>query len=196
MNARTMALGAMIGLVTASAAWGEELTASLRDVTVVQDGHGSARVFFRLTPIPFSERTVLERAVLTVPYAGTLEDRAIELRVCPVTRAWAGNPSWDTPFDRTLYARARVDLRAAGVAALDLTVALKESLEHGVFADGFVLMARTTSEGVPAGDLVRFAGLSAARVHVTTSVLPSGRAPAEGGSAMRRTHAVSEGRTR
>ncbi|MFN8177683.1 MAG: hypothetical protein U0167_07145 [bacterium] len=139
---------------------------------------------------------MLERAVLTVPYAGAVEDRALELRACPVTRAWAGSPSWDTPFDRTLYARARLDLRAAGVAALDLTVALKESLEHGVFADGFVLLARTASEGVPAGDLVRFAGLSAARVHVITSVLPSGRAPAEGRSAMRRPHAIPEVRAR
>ena len=87
MNPRWMVLtGAAVLLTTA--AWGEERAVPVRDVTVVQDGHGSARVFFRLGAISVSQSTLINRAVLTVPFTGDVADREIELRVCPVTQAW------------------------------------------------------------------------------------------------------------
>ncbi|MFN8179274.1 MAG: hypothetical protein U0167_15185 [bacterium] len=175
MKPRWMVLtGAAVLLATT--AWSEERTVPVRDVAVVQDGHGAARVFFRLGAISISQSTLIDRAVLTVPFTGDLADRAIELRVSPVTQAWAGNPSFDTPYDDSLSGRCEVDLRrGSGVANFDLTVALKESLEEGVFSDGFVLTAR--SEGATATDLARFGTLSGATLRLTTTTLPSGKPP-------------------
>jgi hypothetical protein len=102
MNAQRIFTAAAVVVVLASAAWGEERTVPLQDVVVVSDGHGAARVFFRLAEFPFNDATVIDRAILRVPYAGAAVGRTIELRVCPVTEAWAGMPSFETPFEGPL----------------------------------------------------------------------------------------------
>lgn len=127
-------------LLWTAAARGEEYTFGLHDVTVVQDGHGLARVLFRTDSVPASGRVLVERATLTVPYAGATEDRSTELRICPVTRAWGGGADWTTPFDEELYGRSELDLRrGSGVLSFDLTAAIRAARESASFADGFVL---------------------------------------------------------
>jgi len=171
MNARWLGLLGVVLL--APAARGEERTLAIQDVTAVQDGHGSTRVFFRTATVPFSASSLLKRAVLTVPFTGAAQDARLELGLCPVTQAWRA-PSFETPFDASLAGRCTVDLRrGSGVATFDLTVPLKESLEEGVFSDGFVLLARS-SEAV---DLSRFASLAGAVLRVSTMTLPSGWPP-------------------
>lgn len=96
---RVLGLAAAVMVVVAAAS-AEERVVRLLDVTVVQDGEGSARIFFRVA-VPFSENTLVERAVLTMPFTGSAAERELELRICPVTQAW-GTPSWETPVRRQI----------------------------------------------------------------------------------------------
>jgi hypothetical protein len=57
----------------------------------------------------------------------------------------------------------------------DVTVTIREILENGFSADGFVLTAASETEGVPVADLSRFGEFSGASLRVRTSALPSGR---------------------
>ena len=174
----------------ASSAWGESRTVPLQDVTAVENGAGSTRIFFRLGEIPFSESTLIRSAVLRLPFTGSARERDIELRVSPVTQAWS-TPSFDTPFDEDLSGHCDVSFRGgSGVAIFDLTVALKEQLEEGTFADGFVLIAYTEDRRTSA-DLSRFGTLTGGQLSLSTMVLPSGkpsRDALQGGHAKQAAH--------
>lgn len=175
MKAHAMVL-AWAAVLVATAAWSDGRTVAVQDVTAVQDGEGSTRIFFRLGEIPFSESTLVQRAVLRLPFTGSPTERDIELRVSPVTEA-RGTPSFETPYNEDLAGFCDVSFRGgSGVATFDLTVALKEQLEEGVFADGFVLIAQT-ADGLSSSDLSRFGTLSGAQLSLTTLVLPSGKPP-------------------
>lgn len=163
-----------LGVVLASAVFGEERTVALREVTVVQNGRGLARVLFRLGEIEFSDRMIVERAVLTISHGGPAVDRRLELRICPVTGAWSG---WDTPFDEELGSRAFLDLRGEGTAMFDFTVPLKELLEEGASFNGFVLTSGSETEGLPLADLARLGSLAGAQAKVAVNGLPSGLPP-------------------
>lgn len=174
MRSRTVVATMAMGLALASSVVAEERTVPLRDVTVVQNGRGLARVLFRLGDIEFSDRTVVERAVVNMSHAGSAENRRLELRICPITGAWSG---WDTPFDEELGSRAFVDLRGDGAVVFDFTVPLKELLEEGASFDGFVLTSGSEAEGLALADLARLGGLSGVQVKVAVNTLPSGWPP-------------------
>ena len=184
MRTHAIVLGA--AWLFASSAWCDDRTVALQSVTAVEDGAGSTRIFFRLGEVPFSQATLIQSAVLRVPFSGSPAERDIELRVSPVTQAWS-TPTFETPFDEDLSGRSDVSFRGgSGVATFDLTVALKEQLEEGTFADGFVLIAKTET-GRTSADLSRFGSLTGAQLSLKTTVLPSGRPPrgAHGGGATR-----------
>ena len=151
----------------------------LRDVTSVASQRGAVRILFRTAALPSMDREMIESAVLTVPYSGAVADRSMELRVCPVTEAWSGGGRFDVGFDEELYARADLDLRrGSGVMTFDVTVPLREILEAGMSADGFVLTGIRSGDGIPGGDASRIAALRGAVLHLRTMELPSGRPPA------------------
>ena len=151
----------------------------LLDVTAVTSQRGAVRVLFRTAALPSMERELIESAVLTVPYSGAAAERSMELRVCPVTESWSGGGRFDVRFDDELYARGDFDLRrGSGVMTFDVTVPLREILEEGMSADGFVLTGMRVGDGIPGADVVRIAGLPGAVLHLRTIELPSGRPPA------------------
>ena len=165
---------AMLGLALPNVTFAEGRTVPLRDVTVVQNGRGLARVLFRLGEIEFSDRMIVERALLAIPHGGAAESRRLELRICPITGAWSG---WDTPFDEELASRAFLDLRGDGTAMFDFTVPLKELLEDGASFDGFVLTSGSEKEGLALGDLARLGSLAGAQLTIGVNALPSGLPP-------------------
>ncbi len=171
--------GVLLGLLGGTAFAGETVVA-LRDVTGVQDGRGASRVLFRTAALPPFQSSLIESAILTVPYSGSVADRTREVRVCPVTETWQGAARWNTAFDEELYARGTLDLRRGnGSMRFDVTVALREIVEHGLTADGFVLTGMAPGAGIPTEDAARLSDLSGARLMVRTIELPSGMPPPE-----------------
>jgi hypothetical protein len=137
-------------------------------------------VLFRAAALPSFENSLIESAILTVPYSGSAADRAREVRVCPVTESWRGAPRWSTAFDEELYARGSLDLRGgSGTMIFDVTAALREIVEHGLTTDGFVLTGTAPGRGIPTEDASRLSDLSGARLTVRTIGLPSGMPPPE-----------------
>jgi hypothetical protein len=63
MNVHSNLLLATVAMLAAGSALAEQRTIAVRDATVVQGEEGVARVFFRLGEIPFSESTLIQRAV-------------------------------------------------------------------------------------------------------------------------------------
>ncbi|HET9886179.1 MAG TPA: hypothetical protein VFR10_01610 [bacterium] len=169
----------VIGLGAGVARAARDLAPPLEDVTVVNDGEGSARILFRVPSIPFSERTVIQHASLRIPYVGESENEWLDLRICPVTETWGDVGEWHTEFDGDLYAPARADLsRGSGAVVFDLTVLLKENLEEGVFSDGFVLTTGSQERaGIDESQVERFAFLVGAEFNVTTTTVPTVRTP-------------------
>jgi hypothetical protein len=173
--------GAMLALLfsllasTVSRAAG--ISISFPVVLAVQNGRGAARILFRAAPIPFTERTVIERAILRIPFTGEVESRSLPLRVCLVTEDWSRGGTWDTRYDPYLLSRGEADLRAgSGVATFDVTALLKEMLEYGTYADGFVLTAgRKDRQGITEAEAARFASLEGAELRVWTTMFPSKR---------------------
>lgn len=164
-------------LLAASTAVAEEVVFPVRDVAVVQDGNGSARVLVRTELPPPDDRVLVDRAILVLPWEGPAEERVIDLRVCPVTESWQGGGRWETPFDRELYSRATMDLhRGSGAISFDVTVALQAAREQGSATNGFVLTAADAERGVVAADVARVrAGEGVLRVWTTG--LPTGPPP-------------------
>src|SRR5262245_43657714 len=175
---RVLVLG-LAGTLLAGPVRSEELTLGIHDVTTVQDGRGSGRIIFRVDPITTSDRVHVDRAILTLPFSGTIVERSIELRVCPVTGSLAGGGDWETPFDAELYGRAPWDLRnGSGTLGFDLTSAFRAIRAQGSPVEGFVLtVGHPVDGGVPLEDLARLSGLAGASLRVTTSRLPSGMPP-------------------
>ena len=173
---RIMALGLLVAL-TAGPTRGEEMTLSVHDVTVVQDGEGHARILFRVDPFATSDSLHVDRAVLTVRYAGAAEDRSLELRVCPLM-GMVGGADWYTPFEEEFYARSDWNLRSeSGILRFDLTGAFRALRAQGTPVDGFVLTTAGFDSGLATEDVSRFSGLLGSSVQLTTSRLPSGMPP-------------------
>jgi hypothetical protein len=94
----------------------------------------------------------------------------------PLTVDWT--TSWTRPggdFDDELYARTRVDLaRGATTATLDVTTIVKEVVEAGMSADGFILsVVPREGDGICVEDLARLAGLASATLAVSYVKMPS-----------------------
>jgi hypothetical protein len=139
-----------------------------------EDGRGAARGLSQQA-LDLDEYTLIRRASLSVPIETSPQERWLTLRLYPVSRSWDAGVSWSAPwttaggdYDPELYSEARVDLRSGtGAAVFDVTVLLKEVLEEGVSADGFLLTdvtggargvrsADVTGLRVAAGTLERF----------------------------------------
>ncbi|MFN8178133.1 MAG: hypothetical protein U0167_09395 [bacterium] len=168
-------LGGALLLATASEA--RQATGGLQDVAVIQDGHGAARILFRLSnQVRTLSQIRVWKATLRVPLAGLPAGRELRLRAYPVTAAW--NPStvswtgWRRPggdFDDEVFAERTVDLRTGPTeVVLDVTGLVKEVVERRMPGDGFILSVDPRSGvGLPVADLPRFVGLGAATLQVT-----------------------------
>ena len=183
---RILCVSGALVLLASPGATAREIDAPLLDRHVITDGEGAGRILFRTGSIDLGSSSRVERATLRVPFSGSAEARTLELVLCPVTTAWNSSVTWESgwteaggDFDETSCSPAEITFsRGAGVAVFDVTRALKEVLEEGAFADGFILRERNGSRpGFDVDDLDRFADFSAAELSITTSVMPAGLPP-------------------
>jgi hypothetical protein len=167
---------------------------AVRDVAVIQDGAGSARILFRASStISDLSEAIVSKAHLAITTTGAAEARALRVRVYSVTTVgwnslgatWTG---WSGPggdYDEELFASAELDFaRGGATATFDVTAILKEVLESGMTADGFLLTVDPADgTGIASGDLTRFGTLSTATLDVQYRKVPGallareGRAP-------------------
>ena len=171
-----------MSVFVASTVFAEGRVGTLSDVAVIQNGHGFARVLFRAGGLADLGNVAISGATLRISTVGVPQNRAFELRVHPVTRAW--NPAsvewtrgWTRPggdFDDELLSMARLDLRGgAAEVAFDVTGLMKEILESGMDAHGFILtVAPEEGVGLRLEDLPRFAGLATASLDVRYRKMP------------------------
>jgi hypothetical protein len=171
-------------LALAAPAWARQMTASVKDVTELLDGSGSARVLFRLAPAEKLDGMLVSRATVTFQAAGTPTREPLRLRVHPVTTSWtAGAVSWTSgwsraggDYDEEIYVPVEVDLSSGSATVeLDLTPLVKESVEGGAVTDGFILTTDpAVATGLTATDAVGFLGLTAGTVDIRYREAPSG----------------------
>ncbi len=173
-------------LLTVSGALAAELSRGVRDVTTIQNEAGQGRILFRADLPEEPGAIAVRRAILTVPVtaadgAGDRTSRRLDLRVYPVTRAWsAGSADWATgwsrpggDFDPDVYGHADADVGRGGTVQFDVTVAVKEILEHGMEAHGFLLtVAPDTGEGIASDDRASLEGFAGATLEVQYRELP------------------------
>jgi hypothetical protein len=174
-------------LLAAGTAWGAAVGTAVQDVTVIEDGRGSARVLLRAgASITSLTGVALSQATLTVTMAGTPAERTLRLRIYPITTtgwnalsvSWTGG--WSRAggdYDEELFAAADVDLsRGSGTAVFDVTSMLKDVLESGMTADGFLLTVDPADGvGIPVTDLTRFGTLATATFDVRYRNVPPRR---------------------
>ncbi len=177
MKAGTMMVLLGITFTLAVPCDARQASGGVRDVSVIQDGRGAARVLFRLQD---NVRTLSEvsvwKATLRIPLVGLPTEQSIRLRIYPVTRTWStGTVTWTGgwtreggDFDAEIFAEKELDLRGAPTEiVLDVTRLLKETLEQRLAGDGFILSVDPrTGSGVSVTDLPRFAGLAASTLDV------------------------------
>lgn len=161
------------------------LRGAVRDVAVMQDGAGSARIVFRAaTSVSGLSEAILSRAQLTVTTSGVAGARILRVRIYPVTTvgwsplgvswtAWA-RPGGD--YDEELFASAELDFtRGSATATFDVTAILKEVLESGMTADGFLLTVDPADgTGIGVTDLPRFGTLAGATFDLSYRHMPAG----------------------
>jgi hypothetical protein len=150
----------------------------------MQDGAGSSRIVFRASSsVTGLTDAIVSKALLTVATTGAPESRRARVRVYPVTAVgwnpagvtWSG---WSRPggdYDEELFASAELDFtRGAATAVFDVTAIVKEVLESGMTADGFLLTADPVEgAGIPLADAARFGTLSSATLDVTYHRVPA-----------------------
>jgi hypothetical protein len=174
-------------LLSGAVAQAALLSASgVQDFTVIQDGRGSARILFRAGPaVAGLTNTSISHASLTFTTAGTPDTRRLRLRIYPVTTAWSAlGVSWTTgwnraggDYDEEIFTAADLDLSSGtATAVFDVTGILKEVLESGMTADGFILTVDPVGGvGVSVADLTRFGTLGTASFDVRYRNVPPGR---------------------
>jgi hypothetical protein len=160
---------------------------------VIQDAAGSARILFR-APSTISDlsEAIVSKAHLTITTTGIAEARTLRVRVYPVTAvgwnplgvSWTG---WTRPggdYDEELFASAELDFaRGGATASFDVTAILKEVLESGMAADGFLLTVDPADgTGIASDDLTRFGTLSTATLDVQYRRVPAAQLAREGRS--------------
>jgi len=140
----TPALAAM--LIGATAAGADTLTTAVRDVTVISDGNGSSHVLFDTASLGNLGNVAISRATITFSLSGSAVAERVSLRLHPVTSSWspggASWTSWSRPggdFDDGVYSRTELDLARSGTVSIDATSLLKEMIEGGMTAYGFIL---------------------------------------------------------
>jgi hypothetical protein len=171
---------AALVLVQSSSA--DEATRGLKDIATITDESGVSRMLFRLDGGIDVPHFAIERATLDLGLVGESEDRGFTLRIHPVTTEWLrGAVNWTTgwtrpggDFEEDLYSRSRVHFGSGSThGVFDFTVPLKQVLEMGMPADGFILtLSPIDGRGIPSDALARFANLDRATVSIRYTVLP------------------------
>jgi len=174
--------GALAGLMVAHASVADEITLGVKDVATITDENGVGRMLFRLDGSIEASTVAIERAILDVSLSGESENRGFRLQIHPVTREWnRASVDWTTgwtrpggDFEDDLYGRAQVHFgQGATRGTFDLTTALKEVVEAGMEADGFILtLSPVEGHGIPADALDRFADLEDATVKIRYKRIP------------------------
>jgi hypothetical protein len=179
----SMFLG-VAALLLVQAPFADEVVRGVKDTFAITDETGVSRLLFRLDGGIDVPNFAIERATLDLRLVGEREDRKFVLQIHPVTTQ--GNREsvdWTTgwtraggDFEDDLYAKSRVDFAGGdtrGVFAL--TVPLKEVLEVGMPADGFILtLSPIEGRGIPEDVVGRFANLDRATVKISYKILPPG----------------------
>ena len=171
-----------VAILTASIASADEVVRGVKDVATITDEAGVSRLLFRLDGGIDVPHFAIERATLDLGLVGEREDRGFALQIHPVTREWNRESvdwttGWTRPggdFEDDLYAKSRVHFGGGDTHGLfDLTVPLKEVLEVGMPADGFILtLSPIDGRGIPADALSRFANIDQATVRIVYKILP------------------------
>lgn len=123
------------------------LSVGLRDVATIDDGSGESRVLFRAAPFSLPSNAVISRATLTFSTTASPTRERIGLQVHPVAAVWDPatvdwSTAWSRPggdYEEDFFGLSSVTLDRAGTASIDVTSVLKQVLEEGMFADGFIL---------------------------------------------------------
>jgi len=176
-------------LLVAASIYGNDASAAgvrgaVRDVAVIQDGAGSARILFRAsTAVSDLSEAIISKAHLTIATTGLPDARTLRVRVYPLTAvgwsplgaSWSG---WTRPggdYDEELFASAELDLAGGGATAtFDVTAILKEVVEEGLTADGFLLTVDPVAgTGISVADLTRFGTLTGATFDVSYRNVPA-----------------------
>jgi hypothetical protein len=183
MKTWSMLLGVLaFGFAQSSLA--DEVVRGVKDIATITDDTGVSRLLFRLDGGIDVPHFAIERATLDLGIVGEREDRGFALQVHPVTTQWNREAAdwttgWTRPggdFEIDLYAKSRVHFGGGDTRGVfDLTVPLKEVLEVGMPADGFILtLSPIDGRGIPADALAHFADLDRATVAISYKVLPPG----------------------
>jgi hypothetical protein len=180
MKARFLILALMTGLALPSAARSDEVTRGLRDVTVIQDGEGHARVLFRLASPIDLENIAIQSANLVLECSGVTADRTLDLRLYAVSNDWTPGIGWDGwrnpggDVHPQLYTDTELDLRSGQTRIrFNLLSLMKEIVERGEEAHGFLLTVRPTrGQGIRTEHLARLAGLENAVIRIQYRAVP------------------------
>lgn len=163
MKTRIATVLAVLSLFVGQAS-AERLTSQITDVTAVSDARGGSRVLFRWAP-GLGGDVAVRKATLRFEPSGDPVARALTVRVYPVTAPWAG--PGDVSFDADIWSHGHLNLADRGPVILDLTTVVKDLVEGGRRAYGFVIAADgAEEEGLSQADVARLAGLSTATIDV------------------------------
>jgi hypothetical protein len=182
MRCKTLALCGFAGFLGIQTVTAETLEGGVHDVATISDGRGAHRVLFRLHGYDPGEDTMIARAILKLELQGAPDARELEIRVYPVMTPWDPETvRWDRDWDRPggdirdeVYARKYVELsRGAHEIGIDVSSLVKEVVEYGLDAHGFLLtVAPNSGDGIRSEDLARFSGLANAALEVTYRNVP------------------------
>jgi hypothetical protein len=175
-------------LMLAAVADARQMAGTVKDVTELLDGKGSARILFRLSPAEKLDGMIVSQTTVTFDAVGVPTKEPLRLRVYPVTTAWtAGAVSWTSgwtrqggDYDPDIYVPVEVDLSSgSSKVELDLTPLVKETVEGGAVTDGFLLTADPdVATGLAVTDVPAFLSLSTATVDIRCREVPSAPPPA------------------
>ena len=119
----------------------------------------------------------IERATLEVSLTGPVAEKSLTLQIHPITTPWDPGivnweSGWEKPggdFDSGAYTRSEVDLsKGSATFGIDLTGLMKEILEDGRAANGFIVTVPSyAGEGIASSDLDWLAGFSSATLDLS-----------------------------
>lgn len=128
-------------VLLAAPASAERISVSVTDVTAVSDRDGNTRILFRAGPTERMDNVAVRRAWLRWT-TGASDAQRVALQVHAMSGAWSpGGASWNTSeaINPEEYSRQEIEVGASREIKLEVTHLLKEVLEQGTAAEGFVL---------------------------------------------------------
>jgi len=173
---RTVTLALLTVVLLAGPTWADRRAESVGEYAVIDDGEGVNRCLFKAEGLRNLDSVAISHARISFDVSGQMTDRALYLRICPVTRNWSAasvdwTTGWSRPggdFEEDLAADAAIDLSRTGrKAVFDVTPIVKEWLESGQEFYGFILTTQVRDgDGVRTEDLSRLSGLQNASLEV------------------------------